>query len=189
MIDVQVKFPKIELDHTVVNNEARRLADNLESSLVNFTKLSLISFGKIATGRNLKAIKGINVSERLLQPFGKAATGQIKRQVVGDRSLRFIISGRKAGRKMPVRVVGTGPRGGKIFQPLPAMLEWFNIMNIPRSAWFPILRAIKMRGIAPANVPQQALRMAKPAINRYTQTATMNIARGIIKVSYQGNAV
>jgi len=183
MIEVDVKFPKIAINYPLVNTEADKLALNIQEALVGYTKNALMTLGAIATGRNYRAIRGEFVTSRRLALFGVAQTGLVQRRVVGDASLKFIISGRKAGAKMPVRMVGTGPRGGKIFEPLPEMLRWFTFLAIPKSAWFPILRAIKERGIKPRNVPKLALGMAQPSINQFTQHAAANIARGIVKVS------
>lgn len=183
MIEVGVTFPKIAINYPLVNSEADKLALNIQEALVGYTRNALIALGAVATGRNYRAIKGEFVTSRRLALFGVAQTGLVKRRVVGDESLKYIISGRKAGAKMPVRVAGTGPRGGKIFEPLPAMLRWFTFLAIPKSAWFPILRAIKANGIKPRNVPQRALEMAQPSINAFTRHATANIARGIIKVT------
>lgn len=183
MFDVSYKFPRITLDLTVVNREASLLATRSASSISNQVKLALTSFGAIATGDMLRSIHPEFVSDRPLMPLGVASTGLSRRSVIGNRPLRFVISGRRPGARMPVHKVGTGPRGGGIFEPLPAMRNWFAVLNIPRSAWFPILRAIALRGIPPKPVGHIAVREARPLIGMYLDRATMNIARGIIKIN------
>lgn len=183
MFDITIKFPKIRLDHHIVNSEAIILADKTAETLKNEVKLAIVHFSAIASGGTLRSIQAKFISNRLQQPFGVASTGIFKRQIIGARSLHFIISGRKRGAKMPVRRIGTGSRGGGIFEPLPAMLAWFQVLNIPRSRWFPILRAIKVRGIRPKDVPGKAITAAQYNITGYKQAAAANIARGIIKVN------
>ena len=141
------------MDLAHLNREAALLADRVAASATNEVKLAIVSFGAIASGETLRETKWRTVADRQAALFGVAATGTFKRQVVSSRALRFIVSGRKAGSKMPVRMIGTGKRGGKVFEPLPALVKWFTISKIPRAAWFPILRAISRRGIPPKNVP------------------------------------
>src|SRR5260221_7216624 len=125
---VNVKFPKITLDDNVINNETEILASNLERLLTNHAKLAIVSFGAIATGTNLRAIHAERIKCRRVRFFGRGDFSEIKFRIVGDASLKFIISGRRPGAPMPIHKVGTGPRGGKIFEPLPAMLRWVKVM-------------------------------------------------------------
>jgi hypothetical protein len=167
MLEVEIKFPKIRLDHDHVNREAAMLADANLATMVNHVKLSLVSFGKIATGGTLHGVQGRSVSDHRLAMFGVAATGIWKRQVIAPHAYKFIQSGRRAGARMP---------------PMQALVPWFNALGIPRDRWFPILRAISIRGIQPRDVSGRAIREAQPALARNLQHATGRIARGIVKV-------
>lgn len=183
MLTEEIKWSgraRINLPH--LNSEASFLADRLAGSLTNYTKLALVSFGKVATGGTLRSVRWVGLGNRNAAQFGVASHGTFKRQVIAGKGLFFIQSGRRAGAKMPVRMVGTGPRGGKIFEPLPALIQWFNALNIPKSAWFPILRAIKRRGIKPTPVTKRAVEMAGPFIKAESALTGARIAANLIKV-------
>lgn len=206
MFDIIATFPTIKVDINGANYNLEHLGDRVLDTLVNNTKLALISFGKIATGTNLKAIHGVRQPSRQISRFGFAASGNYKAQVVGDHSLRYIIHGRRPGGKMPVRVVGIfdprgrgsqyrgrgtgrfvrgiGSRGGRLFEPFPAMQRWFEVFRIPRDAWFPIMRAIARRGIPPKDIPGKALEMARPAILAEVALAKAEFGRGIFNIQH-----
>lgn len=180
MFTVSYQFHGLRFNPAVVNREGAMLADKVGASVTNYTKLALVSFGAIATGGTLRGIVLRSGTNRPVAMFGVAATGLWQRQVVAPKSFHFIVSGRRAGAKMPIRFVGTGKRGGKIFEPLPALVRWFNALSIPQSAWFPILRAISRRGIPPKNVPARAVQQSRPIVQAYAQQAAYNISRGIL---------
>jgi hypothetical protein len=77
-------------------------------------------------------------------------------------------------------MIGTGVRGGKIFEPLPALITWFNALNISRDAWFPILRAISRRGIPPKDVPGRAIREGWGSVMRQARLSAYRIANGLV---------
>lgn len=168
MFEFEVKFPRVRLDIAVVNTEANRLADTLQDSLVNYTKLALTSYGKIATGGTIRGVEKGPATNRPQALFGVASYGTFRRQVIAPKSFKFIVSGRKAGRKMP---------------PVNALVPWFEALGIPKEAWFPILRAISRRGIQPRNVPLRAKRMAARTIYNQSVLTAQRIGRGIIKVN------
>ncbi len=168
MFEVEVKFPRVRLDISVVNTEANRLANAAQESLVNYTKLALASYGKIATGGTLRGVRKGAASNRPQAVFGVASHGTFRRAVIAPKAFYFIVSGRRAGAKMP---------------PLQALIPWFNALGIPETAWFPILRAISVRGIRPRNVPLRARRMAARSIYNESVISAQRIAQGIIKVN------
>ncbi len=174
---------RARLDTSVINQQAGMLADYVADTGVNHTKLALVSFGAIATGGTLRGIKRGGGLNHRQAPLGTASTGIFKRQVTAPKAFKFIVSGRRAGAKMPIRLVGRGKRGGKIFEPLPALITWFTALGIPKAAWFPILRAISRRGILPKNVPERAVRGMMPAVRQQAGLVAGYIARGIVKVN------
>lgn len=202
-IDVQVKFPKIAFDYRAINEEMLVLASKTTASLVNYVKLALVAHAKVVTGDTIRSIRSIEVSNHSILPI-KNSAGLWHRQVIGDYGLKFIMSGRRPGAKMPVRLVsgtfdfsgrgskvrGTngrfikvvGKRGGRQFEPVPAMLRWFLALNIPKNLWFPIMRSIAKRGIKPVNIGAHAINEARPIMQTYANQAAVNIASRMIKV-------
>lgn len=169
-----VEFPNIELNIPLLNAEARALADRLMLVMFNYTRQAMISYGAVATRQTFNSIQKRVVGN---------SSRQMERAIVANPALKFIISGRRRGAKMPVRRVGTGKRGGGIFEPLPEMLKWFRWAGIPREAWFPILRSIKRNGIPARNVPARAMREARATVHRQVQWTAVRITKGIVKVS------
>lgn len=167
-----VTFERVRAYKTPVTLAASNLMTKLAPLLVGTTRQAVIMFGADSGGRTAKSIRQRSVS---------ATAGFLHRQVIGDAGLRAMIGGRKAGKKMPVQQVGSGRRGGKVFEPLPEMLKWFNDHGIPKSSWFPILRSIAKDGRAPQNVPKRAVDLARTQIRAHSQTAAMHIAQGIIQ--------
>lgn len=160
------RFEKADINANVYLRERDILADKIGNSLVNYLKLEIASRGAIATGDTLRSVRMRHGSALV----GVASSG-VSREIVANRGLRHIISGRRAGAKMPVIMTGRGKRGGKIFEPLPALVEWFNAVGIPQTAWFPVLRAISRRGIPAKPVHTDAIRRARPIIRKHlTQT-------------------
>lgn len=172
MIEARHKFPRVRLDLSVVARESARLADDLTKLMVGQNQLSLLHYRKKVSGDTLKAVRGRTV---------QASATYHHRQVVGGAGYKFIRDGRRKGAKMPIRYVGTGSRGGKVFEPVPLLMRWFILKGIPRSAWFPICRAISRNGIKPTPIDRRAVQQARPEINRYARATGTRIARGIIR--------
>ncbi len=173
MLELTVKFSRlVRIVNQTASTEGERLADDLARLMTGQTQIALLQMGKKVTGDTLKSIKWRSIQNTFTFQH---------RIVEAGAGWRFIVAGRRAGAKMPVAVVGEGPRGGKIFQPLPEMLKWFNALGIPRDQWFPIMRAISIRGIKPTDVPGKAIRNANSTINKYTRDAAARIKRGIIQ--------
>lgn len=182
MLQVEIATSKAaRFDTNHLNAEVSALADKVAGTMTNYAKLSLISFGKVASGGTLRATTWRDAGGRNNAIFGVAATGLQRRQIVSGMGWFFITSGRRAGAKMPIRLIGTGPRGGKVFEPLPALVRWFTALNIDKTAWFPILRAIKVRGIKPIPLARRAIQMGMPAVQSDVRVAAMRISQGLIK--------
>lgn len=180
MFVAEVKFRGVRLDPRAVTRQASLLADKAAASLVNEVKLSLVSYGAIATGKTLRSVRASTGRNRPQALFGVASTGTFRRSVLAAEGMKYIVSGRRPGAKMPIRYVGQNQRGGKVFEPLPSLLEWFTALNIPREAWFPILRAISRRGIPPKPVPQRAVLAAMPNVRIHATAAARAIANTIV---------
>ena len=174
MWSFSLQFQRVRLDTSVPAREIEILAARLTQLMIQANQVSLLSFNKKATGETLMSIKagGARIDSATYQ----------QRQVVAGGGWKFIHSGRRAGAKMPVYYAGAGPRGGKIFEPLPRMLAWFTALGIPRSAWFPIMRRISRRGIRPRNVAERALRNSRGEITSEAKQAGYRIARSIVRV-------
>lgn len=172
MLEASYKSGRIVFDTSAIARETELLADRLAGTMIAQNQVALLGFGAKATGGTLRSIRlGTRVSTATFQ----------RRQIIAGHGYKFIVSGRRAGAKMPIRLVGTGKRGGKIFEPVPSMLEWFNVLGIPREAWFPIMRAISRRGIQPRNVPLRALQAARPHIARDVKAAAVAIGRQLVR--------
>lgn len=158
MLNIQVKttFPRI--NPTVLNTESVKLADRMAAIIVNEFKLSLISYGKIATGKTLQSVK----AEFILD---SPSRGYYVRHVVADKVWEFIQQGRKAGSKLP---------------PEKALVEWFRANNIPQKAWFPIRLSIARRGIKSRDVQGRALKRSLPAISRAVENASREISKNLL---------
>lgn len=147
-----LRSPDFRADALIRN--ASDLATKVADSHANYLKISITRHRAIATGKTLQSVR----SEFILD---SPTRGQFRRSITAKNSWWFIQQGRKAGAKMPIKRVGTTSKGRPIFEPLPEMLEWFQALNIPRAAWFPILRAIKRRGIKPRDIQGRAMRLAR----------------------------
>lgn len=172
MFEIGLKFDKVVIDAGVVARAAPQLADDLTRLLIAQNQLALLHYHKKVSGDTLLSVSGRTV---------QATTSFIHKQVVAGAGYKFILSGRKSGRKMPVRYIGVGVRGGKIFEPVPLLLRWFLLKGIPREAWFPIMRSIVRRGIRPVPVDQHAMRQSAPHIKRLVRQTSNVIMRGIIR--------
>jgi hypothetical protein len=152
--------------------ESNQLMTKLAPLLVDSVRQSVVMMGAEQGGNTAKSIR-----QRTLA----STAGRLHRQIIGDEGLRAMVRGRKAGGKMPVRQVGTGKRGGKVFEPLPQMLKWFNGLNIPKSSWFPIMRSLVATGTPPKRVIERAIQMAKPAMRAQVRLTAMQMGRGVIQ--------
>lgn len=133
-----------------VETESAKLAQELAALYANNFRLALITSKKVATAKTLQSVK---IGKTLDSP----SRGIFLRNVSAKKSWIFIQRGRRKGGKMPI-VKG---KDGK-FQPVPELLEWFAALNIPRKAWFPILRKIARDGIKPKNIQGKMMREARP---------------------------
>lgn len=165
---------KLKVDPNHVMVQASRLADDLGRLMTGRVQTTLLQYGKKATGATLASV-GWNVIQQSLY--------RQRRTVTAGAAYRNIVTGRRRGMKMPVTVIGEGPRGGKIFAPTPTMLAWFLIKGVDRNLWWPIMRSISVNGIRPLNVPNIALGGARVTIDMYCRTAGIRIANGIIRVA------
>jgi hypothetical protein len=156
-ITTQIHTPRLDL--TVVNQEARRTADDIALHLQSQVKLALVRHKKIATGKTLQSVK----IERTLD---SPSRGVFLRKIVASKVWEFIQQGRRAGGKLP---------------PESAMLEWFKALGIPKGAWFPIRLSIARRGIKPRKIRDKALRDARPYISARSSQAAQYIAKNAIK--------
>jgi len=175
--NAEVNFQRVRLNRNVVNQAATQLMAKIDPAVVQGMKQAMVEMNAVRSGRTQRSIRSRKVASRSLSSQGG---GILHRQVVGNKALGEIISGRGAGQPMPVRMVGIGKRGGRVFEPLPNMLRWFVETGIPKSQWFPIMRAISRRGIRPKNIPKRAVEIARPNITVHARAAGFQIARGII---------
>jgi hypothetical protein len=154
------------------------LADNLTKLMVGEVQIALLSFNAKATGRTLTSVKG--------RVAPSTPTFQ-HRQVTAGYGYQYVDQGTgpAAGHsqgKYPLRYVGQGVRGGKLFDPVDNLKEWFVLRGIPQSLWFPIVRKIAQSGIKPRKVTERAVQWATPDIRSHITTAAARIANGLIKV-------
>jgi hypothetical protein len=148
MLSFRTTFRAPEFKIGAVNQNAAELADKVAETHANNLKIA------IASGKTLGSVH----AEAILN---SPSRGEFRRSIMAKSSWVYIQMGRRVGAKMPVHVVGTNSRGRPMFEPLPAMLSWFRTLNIPRAAWFPIMRAIKRRGIKPRDIQKRALNLAR----------------------------
>jgi hypothetical protein len=177
MITVRMgRFETARINHPVLNLAASTLADRLAASGVNAVKLALVQRGKVATANTLRSVRW---RAGLFTP-GVVSAGH-RREVVADRSWENIVSGRRAGAKMPIRVSAQrGKRGGKLFEPLPRMVAYFEAMGIPKNQWFPIMRRFSMRGIMPRPVHHDAHKILKRSVRLHMEAVKPILQRGLL---------
>lgn len=137
-------------------DESLKLSARLAQAYANNLKITLSRVRAIATGDTLRSVK----DEFVLKSPSRYL---VQSRVVASRSIVFIQKGRQPGKKAPVRLVGTDERGKKIWEPLPSLLRWLQVLNIPKVAWLPIAWKIKRDGIKPREVQQRALNSSKSA--------------------------
>jgi hypothetical protein len=160
----------------LVAREGRKLAEDLGEEYTRSVKRMIVAERAIARGSTLSSVKDELV---IYSP----SRSYFRRQVTASRAFVFIQKGRKAGKKMPVKLIGTTASGGKIFQPLPEMLEWFTFFGIPEPLWMPIMRAIKKRGIKPRDVLGRAMTRAKPRLETLVQAAAVRLVKGLFRAA------
>lgn len=171
MIGFKTDVLRPQVNALAIPRNAAKAADEIAQTVKNQVKLAIVRRSKIATGKTLKSIE----TERILD---SPSRGMFRRHVVGARSWLNIQNGRRAGAKMPVRrISGAMKKGGGLFVPLPEMLEWFLALNIPRARWFPILRAIKKRGIKPVDIRDRAVRESRQMIGGIAGKTARAIAK------------
>jgi hypothetical protein len=150
----QVTFPKLDIMGALAI-ECPLIAQDIAEEHARQLKLALISSKKVASGKTLQSVT-------VGGSFDSGSRSIFKRRVLASRSWIFINDGRRAGSKMPVHQVGTGPRGGKIFEPLAEMLSWFLTLGIPKAAWWPIMAKIKRDGIKPVRIAEMSVKNSRP---------------------------
>ncbi len=170
--EIQIKGAPPNFDDMpkIVAEESREIARELGDEYRRSYARTLIAARKIATGDTLDSIEDKLV---LYSPSRQL----FMRQIVASRSIVFIIKGRAAGGKMPIRFVGTTKDGHKLFEPVPELLRWLEFLNIPSYFWLPIARAIARRGIKPVDIPGRALRRARPRLQSIVQFRVTRILK------------
>lgn len=169
---INFPFPKFELDYILVERETVLLADRLAEVMVAQNQIALLAAGKKVSGDTLQSISWDSLTN--------TPALQVRR-VTGDAGYKFIRDGRKAGKPMPIHVVGATKTGRLLYEPLQPMLRWFQILGIPKKFWFPIMRRISIKGIKPVDIPNRAVKNALPAIKRQAKYTGAVITRGIVK--------
>lgn len=157
--DIRIQYP--EFNWKVINQEAKKLADDISLHVQSQVKIALVRAKAIATGATLHSV----AEEKILD---SPARGIFIRNIVAKETWRFIQSGRKPGSKMP---------------PEAAMIVWFKALNIPKRAWFPIRLSIARKGIKPRKIKDNALRASRPYIAARSKDAGNNIAANLFKGS------
>lgn len=150
-----IRSPEFKTDAVV--RRSAQLADRVAEIYQNNLKLAITRQRAIASGKTLQSVKAEFIMDSPMR-------GQFRRAVTAKSSWWFIQVGRKKGAKMPIRQAGTNSKGKPIFEPLPELVAWFRTLGIPRQAWFPILFAIKRRGIRPRRIRDIAMRQAQPTV-------------------------
>lgn len=136
----------------IVHEQAQGLADDMADEFRRTFKQAITTGRAIATGEliNSVAVESHGGMRDLFQ-----------RNILAARSWIFVNAGRRAGAPMPVHVIGVNAKGRPVFAPLPFLVRWFLVLNIPSAAWWPIMRAIARRGIEPKHIKSIALRNAE----------------------------
>jgi len=163
-MEIKTDVLRVHVNANFISREAARLADELGQLLTNSVKTRLVQKRKVATAKTLQSIK----MERVLD---SASRGMFRRHVTGRTAWQNIQGGRRAGSKMPVRRVGNS------FEPFPELVEWFTTFNIPRSAWFLIMRKIARDGIKPVDIRDAAVTAARPAMAAISKATAERLAK------------
>lgn len=147
-----------------------QLAQSLGSSYANNLRTVIVRRRAIATGKTLQSVKNQLVLD-------SPSRGIFERNVTARRTWMNIQNGRRAGLKMPIKKVGNK------FEPVTEMVEWFLALNIPKSAWFPILRKIARDGIKPRDLQNLTMRMTRPRLNALAAQAGRDIATALAQTA------
>lgn len=183
MLELTFDFRGARFDVKVPTKAVKKLAEQLGELYESEAKLAIIKTKAITTGRTYKSIR----NELVLD---SPSRNEYRRRIVADKSFDFIDKGRRKGAKMPVHVVpGVTKRGGKLFVPFPELITWFNILGIPRSAWFLILRSMKRKGIKPKNIRRMMLKSARAKMREFAFAARDDIAKHVIVTHRIGSGV
>jgi hypothetical protein len=136
-----------------LGEEASLMADEMADEYARCFKLAVVSAHAIARGELLASPKvwRTNLGSRMM----------FKRFVTASRHWIFVDRGRRKNSKMPIHQIGISKRGKPVFAPVPELVRWFLLMNIPSRAWWPIMRRIARRGIPAKNIQSIALRNAQ----------------------------
>jgi hypothetical protein len=143
------------------------LATALADEYARQTRSELMRARKFATGKTVKATRG--------QGLG-GSRAAFRSKVTSSRSILYIAAGRRAGAKMPVKVVGQTKGGKSAFGPVDGLLEWFLALSIPRRLWFVIARSIARRGIRPLDIQKLAYKASQPRWRKLMRDAGRDIA-------------
>lgn len=164
--DITVRVPKLDAQ-TACAREGAAMAKEMSEEYARQLRIALVNARKIASGDTLRTIQARLVIE-------SSSRGIFRREVVAGKGFKYVVSGRKPGAKMPVHVIGKSKKGKNVFAPLPELVRWFLLLNIPSRAWWPIMRKIKRKGIKGINLPSIALRASTP---RWTSIISFRAAR------------
>ena len=153
MFTFTTKVTTPTISQQTIEQEGAQLADEMADEYARCFKLAVTTAGAIARGELLKSprVWRTNLGSRQL----------FKRFVTASRHWIFVDRGRRPRSKMPVHVIGTSKTGKPIFAPLPELVRWLLLMNIPSRAWWPIMRKIARAGIPAKNIQSIALRNAQ----------------------------
>jgi hypothetical protein len=141
------------ISQAAIDAEASKLATEMAEEYARSLKLAVVTAHAIARGELLASPKvwQTNLGSRSL----------FKRFVTASRHWIFVDRGRRKGSKMPIHQIGISKRGKPVFAPVPELVRWFLLLNIPSRAWWPIMRKIARRGIPAKNIQSIALRNAQ----------------------------
>lgn len=165
-----MQAPAFRTDSVVRNASA--LATRVAETHANNLKIALTRARAIATGKTINSV-------RMQFVLDSPARGEFRRAVTARDTWFYIMVGRRAGGKLPVHVVGTDAKGKPMFEPLPALQEWFQALGIPRPRWFPILWAIKRRGVKPRDIQKRMMRESRPRMFTLVAFYTEQIAKDL----------
>lgn len=145
-----------------------QLAQEVGSLYANNLRLAIVRKKALATFKTLKSVAVENI-------LNSGSRGLFIRHVTANRTWLNIQFGRRAGLKMPIKKVDNK------FEPVPEMVEWFLALNIPKAAWFPILRKIARDGIKPRDIQGYAMRQSRTRLSALAAQAGRDIAETLSK--------
>jgi len=153
-VQIEPKPKPVHVMQRIVGEEAALMADEYANEYVRNFKQAIVTARAIARGELLHSPRVFSLA------IGSRAL--FKKHITAARQWIFVDRGRRAGAKQP---------------PLQAMIPWFLALNIPRAAWFPILRAIARRGIPKKNLQSLAYRNSQPRWRFISQYRSAQIVR------------